>query len=63
MEQTGYYSVDAAAMRLGVHRNLIYREIKAGRLPSIKVGLKIIRIPRQALEAWEKGQLQEAESK
>ena len=53
-----YLSVQAAAERLQVHPNLIYNEIKAGRLPHIKVGLKVIRIPWQALEAWEKKQLQ-----
>lgn len=59
MEQPAYYSVEAAASRLSVHPNLIYREVKAGRLPHIKVGLKLIRIPRSALEAWETAQLAE----
>ncbi|BDP40193.1 hypothetical protein DAETH_01620 [Deinococcus aetherius] len=58
MEQPSYYSVDGAAARLDVHPNLIYREVKAGRLPHIKVGRKVIRIPRQALEAWEQAQLE-----
>lgn len=57
MEYPSYYSVDAAATRLDVHPNLIYREIKAGRLPHIRVGRKVIRIPHQALEDWEKQQI------
>jgi len=58
MEQLKYLSVESAATRLDVHPNLIYREVKAGRLPHIKVGRKVIRIPVQALEAWEQAQLE-----
>ncbi|WP_345465747.1 helix-turn-helix domain-containing protein [Deinococcus carri] len=47
-----YYSAQGAAEYLNVHPALIYKEIRAGRLRAVKIGAKVIRIPREALEAY-----------
>ena len=44
-------TVDEAATRLGVHRTFMYGLIKAGTIPSIKLG-KSRRIPIKALDEW-----------
>lgn len=51
-----YLAAEDAAAYLGVHKALIYREIRAGRLRAVKIGAKVIRIPREALEAYVKAQ-------
>lgn len=55
----GHISVPQVAQELGVHRSLVYREIKAGRLPALRVGTKVLRVSREALAAY---QLQQAEA-
>lgn len=40
-----------AAVLLSASRSLVYRMLKAGELPSIRLGSEI-RIPRAALEDW-----------
>ena len=47
-----FLAAEEAAEYLGVHKALIYREIRAGRLRAVKIGAKIIRIPREALDAY-----------
>ncbi|WP_034384876.1 helix-turn-helix domain-containing protein [Deinococcus sp. YIM 77859] len=47
-----FLSVPDAAAYLGVHPALVYKEIRAGRLRAVKIGAKVIRIPREALEAY-----------
>lgn len=47
-----YFSVQTAAEHLDVHPALIYKEIRANRLRAVKIGPKVIRIPREALEAY-----------
>jgi excisionase family DNA binding protein len=58
----GYLDVKSAAKRFGVHPRLIYKEIAEGRIPAVKIGAPgskrpVIRVPLEALEAWEKAQL------
>ncbi len=45
------YSVDESAVRAGCGRDLIYSEIRSGRLPSLTVGTRRL-VRRDALEAW-----------
>lgn len=45
------YSVDEAARATGLSRDLLYDEMRAGRLPYLKVGRRRI-ITRQQLEAF-----------
>lgn len=47
-----YLDVPQAAAHLGVHTALVYKEIRAGRLRAVKIGARVIRIPREALEAY-----------
>jgi excisionase family DNA binding protein len=42
-------SVEEAARRLGIGRHAAYRAIRAGQIPSIRIG-NLYRIPLQALE-------------
>jgi len=42
------YSVDEAADLLGIGRGAAYEAVKAGEIPSVRIG-KLIRIPRAAL--------------
>jgi len=44
-----YYSMDEAAVILGVHRNTIKNRIKAGELQAVQIGRQW-RIPKEALE-------------
>ena len=44
-----------AAEAVGIGRTLLYRLVKAGRIPSCRVG-KSIRIPVAALRAWAEAQ-------
>lgn len=47
-----FLDVPQAAAVLGVHPALIYKEIRAGRLQAVKVGTRVIRISREALEVY-----------
>ena len=48
----GHLGVPQVAQELGVHKSLVYREIKAGRLPALRVGTKVLRVSREALAAY-----------
>jgi excisionase family DNA binding protein len=43
------FSVDEAARALGVSRNLMYDLVAQGRVPSVRLGRRIV-VPRRALE-------------
>lgn len=49
MERSAYLTVYEAAELLRVHPQVIYRMIKAGDLPHLRVG-RVYRIPRTALD-------------
>lgn len=42
--------VDDVSEILGVSRGLVYEAIKAGQIPHFRVGTKLIRVSRKALE-------------
>lgn len=44
-------TVEEAAAQLAVSRSQAYALVRAGTIPSVKVG-NSIRVPRRALEAW-----------
>lgn len=46
-----YPSVDALAKDLGVSRQSAYTALRAGKIPSIRLGKRFI-IPRAAVAAW-----------
>jgi excisionase family DNA binding protein len=43
------FTVDECAKKLGIGRQLAYDQVRAGRIPSIKVGRRLL-IPRRSLE-------------
>ena len=43
------YSVREAAERLGISRNLVYGEIESGKIPSFRIGGRIL-IPRPVID-------------
>lgn len=45
-------TVPEAAQLLRISRNLAYELIKRGELPHVRLGERIIRVPRHALEHW-----------
>ena len=50
-------SVTEAARLLGISRNLAYSLISEGRLPSIRLGRRVL-VARQALERWIERQIE-----
>jgi excisionase family DNA binding protein len=46
-----YLTPSELTVFLPVGRSVIYRELRAGRIPSMKIGRKIV-IPRVAFERW-----------
>lgn len=59
------YSVAEAAKVLGMSRNAVYEEVKAGRLPHRRTGSTArgrILISRSALEQWLQGERTEVAS-
>ena len=46
-----YRTVDDLAVELGLSRQVVYRELRAGRIPSIRLGRRFV-IPRAAVEEW-----------
>jgi cysteine synthase A len=48
VEKNAYLSIQEAARRLGVSRIAVYKRVKSGRLPAMRVGRSFV-IPRQAL--------------
>jgi excisionase family DNA binding protein len=45
-------NVEALAEELGLSRGVTYRELRAGRIPSIRVGPRRFIIPRAAIAEW-----------
>ncbi len=45
-------TVDQAAAFLQVSKHIVYEEIRQDRLPHIKLGIKLILIPRTGLQQW-----------
>ena len=45
------YTVDEVAAILGIGRNIAYRGVKNGEIPSIKIGKRIL-VPIKAFEEW-----------
>lgn len=45
-------SVKQVAEFLKVSNQVVYEEVRQGRLPHVKVGMRLIRIPRQGLQRW-----------
>jgi excisionase family DNA binding protein len=45
------YAVDELARELGVSRNAIYSGLRAGTIPSIRLGRRFI-LPRAAIALW-----------
>jgi excisionase family DNA binding protein len=50
--QAIYPSVEALAAELGLSRAVVYRELRAGRIPAIRVGPRRFVIPRAAVAEW-----------
>ncbi len=48
-EETATITVPEAAKKLGIGRNQAYEGVKAGEIPSIRIGGRIL-VPRAALE-------------
>lgn len=44
-------NVDECAARLGLSRNVVYDLVAQGKIPSVRVGRRIV-IPEQGVEAW-----------
>ena len=55
-------TVDEVAEQIGVCRNVAYREVAAGRIPSIKVGGRVL-VPRERFERWLDGDRDSAATK
>lgn len=45
-------TVEQVSDYLQVSRAVVYNEIRTGRLPSVKLGLRVIRISKYALLRW-----------
>jgi excisionase family DNA binding protein len=57
MEEKLTLSIEEAAKLLGIGRNLCYERVKAGEIPVIKIGRRLL-VPRRALEKLlEQGQV------
>lgn len=51
-QQQEFFTVEEVAANLRVTPSLIYREIRYGRLQAIRIGGKLLRIPRSSLVAY-----------
>jgi excisionase family DNA binding protein len=47
-----YQNVEELAAALGLSRGVTYRELRAGRIPAIRVGPRRFIIPRSAIAEW-----------
>lgn len=56
-----FLSVAETAEYLGVHPALVYKEIRRGNLPALKIGSKTIRIPFDSLRQYAGAPLQESQ--
>lgn len=50
MAKAATYSVDEVAEMLGVCRDIAYQAVRAGQIPSIRLGAKRIRVPKAAFD-------------
>jgi excisionase family DNA binding protein len=50
-EKPVFNNVDDLANELGLSRAVVYREIRAGRIPHLRLGRRIV-LPRSAIAAW-----------
>ncbi|MCB1776531.1 MAG: helix-turn-helix domain-containing protein [Candidatus Competibacteraceae bacterium] len=51
-DNADYWSVKAVAEHLSVSSRTVERWISAGNLPAVKIGRRLVRIPRQAVRAF-----------
>lgn len=51
MEQPLVIRIEEAAKLLGIGRDLAYRLARAGEIPSVRLGRRLV-VPRKALELW-----------
>ena len=54
--------VPAAAGRMGISVSQIYREIKAGRLTLVKLGIRASAIPSASVDAWIEARIAESQT-
>ena len=47
-----FLKVPEVAERLRIGRNRVYEMVTAGEIPSVRIGPKLIRIPREAFERY-----------
>jgi excisionase family DNA binding protein len=52
-------TVEQAAALLGVSRGTAYNAVKAGEIPTVRIGRRVL-VPRQRLDAMLAGEAQEA---
>jgi excisionase family DNA binding protein len=43
---------DDAAALLGLRKSKVYALMRSGELPSVRIGTKAVRVPREELDAW-----------
>jgi len=45
-------TVDQVSAYLQVSRSVVYGEISAGRLPAVRLGMRVIRVSKWAMQRW-----------
>lgn len=45
-------TVEQVSVYLQVSRSVVYGEISAGRLPAVRLGVRVIRVSKWALQRW-----------
>jgi excisionase family DNA binding protein len=45
-------TVEQVSMYLQVSRSVVYGEISTGRLPAVRLGVRVIRVSKWALQRW-----------
>lgn len=56
-----YIKPSEIAKRFGVTRGAVYKWIREGRLPSVRFGENAVRVPRSAVEEFERQAREDAE--
>lgn len=56
MTACGTYTIDEAAQVLGVSRSTVKRRIRAGELPTIPLGGRVVRLPIVAVDRLAAGE-------
>jgi excisionase family DNA binding protein len=46
------YTASEVGVLMGISRSQAYALIKSGTLPSVRLGGKLVRVPRESLRAW-----------